>query len=121
MADLLESAVAFAAAALRGNRGKTVLYQRGSDSVSIIATMGATEFERDDGDGVQVAFTAIDFLVSASDIVLSGTMSTPMRGDLIVSDGQTYEVLNITGQQHFTRMDPAGSMLRIHTKLIRTR
>lgn len=119
MANFLNSAMAHAAAALKGNRGDSVTYQRGADSVSITAAIGATEFERDDGDGVQVAFKSTDFIITASEIILGGFATQPRRGDKIVSGTRTYEVLSINGEPHFSWMDAAGTLMRIHTKLIR--
>lgn len=122
MANMLQSAVAHAVAALKGNRGDVVTYQRGGDSVSITAAMGSTDLERE-ADGAQISFRSIDFIVSTADIVLAGQETRPRRGDRIVSESEsttrTYEVLAIDNEQPYAFSDPDGTVLRIHTKLIR--
>lgn len=123
MADLLDSAMAYHAAALKGNRGTAVFYQRGAESVAITATIGSTDFERQDGDGTQIAFKSFDILVTAADLVLNGTTILPRNGDKVVrvagSYRRTFEVLALDGEPQYAWMDGSGLQLRIHTKLIR--
>jgi hypothetical protein len=124
MANLFDSAMTFTAAALKGNCGDTVTYQRGADSVSIVAVSGTTEFDRDDGDGAQVHFRSADWLITAADLILLGSVTVPRRGDKIVktsgSKVRTYEILVVDGSAQYAYMDDdGGQMIRIHTKLIR--
>lgn len=119
MANMLISALASHHAALIGNRGDTITYQRGSESVSMTAVCGGTDLERADGDGVQVAFRSIDFIITASLLVLRGVTCKPKRGDRISHSSRTYEVLNVSGEQCYTEEPPSGARIRIHTKLIK--
>jgi len=102
---------------------ESITYQRGADSVEITATIGATDFERDDGDGVQIAWKSADFLILASELVLSGVATQPRRGDRIVKSHaggtRTYEVLAINGEAHFAWSGTDSTVMRVHTKLIR--
>ena len=124
MANFFDTAIAHAAAALKGNCGDAVTYQRGADSVSITAVSGSTEFNRENGDGVQVSFRSADWLITAADLVLSGAATQPKRGDRIVKTSgawtRTYEILSVDGAPQYSYMDDdGGRMIRIHSKLIR--
>jgi len=100
---------------LKEYAGVTITYSRGASSVSLTATIGSTEFESDDSAGVYVRFRSIDFLVKASDLIISEAVITPARNDTITYDGDTYEVLPPGGQQVY-QPTPHVKQLRIHTK-----
>lgn len=125
MSRFLDTAMDWLATTLEQSNvaGETVDYQRGSESVSVTAVVGASDMERSDGDGAQVAFRSTDFIITASTIILAGFVTQPRRGDKIIrtvgSTRRTHEVLPVDGEQHFAYSDPTGKQYRIHTKLIR--
>ena len=106
---------------------RMVVYQRGSESLELAATIGRTEFEQADEYGIVHKTQSRDFLVSAADLVIAGATVLPKSGDRVreTTGGQTfvYEVLaqNQTGErQPWRYSDPQRRTLRIHTKLIAT-
>jgi hypothetical protein len=122
MADLLDQTVSWLDGVRQAHLSRTVTYQRGSESVDLAATLGSTTYETADEAGAIVQATATDFIVAAGNLVLSGEPVTPRPGDRFLVTTpiatQVYEVLAMTGGTHYRHCDPAGRMLRIHTKLI---
>lgn len=94
---------------------RTVTYARGASSLQIVATVGSTTFEVDDGTVMQ-RWESRDYLVRAADLVLAGGPIQPQRGDRITDGGVVYEVLAPAGQDCWRKSDPYGITLRIHTK-----
>ncbi len=62
---------------------RTVVYQRGGESVEVAATVGRTVFEQADEFGVIHRTESRDFLVRAADLVLAGNQTPPKAGDWI--------------------------------------
>ncbi|MBK8916316.1 MAG: hypothetical protein IPM64_17265 [Phycisphaerales bacterium] len=99
-----------------------VTYRRGSAEVSVSAARGVSRFDTIDDSGGVLAVTSEDFLVSASDLVLDGNVTTPMRGDVIEAEegGRTrqYAVLPPTGSTPCWRWaDGFRYTIRIHARL----
>ena len=122
MGDLLEQAAGWLDGMRVAHLSRTVIYQRGGQSVEIAATLGSTTYEVADESGVTVQAKATDFIVSAGALVLGGEVTQPNVGDrLSVTDGDTvqvFEVLDLAGAGHYRPCDPNGRMLRIHTKQV---
>jgi len=97
-----------------------VEYVRGSQSVSLPATIGKTTFEVDDGLGVLVRFESRDFLILARDLIIDDQPAFPQRGDRIQeTDGVQVFVYEVTapGKEPCWRYsDPFRNTFRIHTK-----
>lgn len=98
--------------------GGDVVYTRGAYSVTIAATFGSTEFQVDTGDGVRIEHSDRDFIVTASALILNSVVALPAKGDTVTVGGETYEVLAPGGAQVYRRCDPAGTLIRIHTKRV---
>jgi hypothetical protein len=94
---------------------ETVTYQRGALTESVQATPGKTEFEYDDGNGVNVAAQVIDFLITKTYLV--DKFTKPQAGDRIVFGTKTYEVVPVAGE-YFRDSDSYDLTWRIHTKEI---
>jgi hypothetical protein len=62
---------------------QSVVYVRDADSVTVPATIGRTEFEIDDGQGLIQKYESRDFLIQTADLILDGSATLPERGDLI--------------------------------------
>jgi hypothetical protein len=103
---------------------RTVIYQRGSMSVEVPATVGRTEFETVDEHGLVVRTESRDFLVLADHLVLDGERALPKPGDRISEPSGNlefvYEVMAPAGEPVYRYSDPYRKALRIHTKLIET-
>lgn len=114
MADLLAQGAAWLEAQRTKHLTREVTYVRGNDQVTVLATIGRTQFETDDGTAVRVEYTDRDFLIRAADLVLAGQPTEPERGDLIREDGREFEVLD------WRYSDPYRLALRITTKYVGT-
>ena len=122
MADLLETGSDWLQDQRTKHMSRQVVYQRGSESVSLAATIGRTVFEIDDGQGLLERYESRDFLVLADDLVLAGSKTLPKSGDRIRetqgSDVFVYEVMAPGGEPVWRYSDPYRKTLRIHTKQI---
>ncbi len=62
----------------------------------------------------------IDFLLPAADLILSGAVTLPARGDTIEETigtaRHTHSVLPIAGNDCYRLCDPNRQQIRIHTK-----
>jgi len=122
--DLLQDGLDWLEEQRRAHLSRTVTYRRGSSTVDVLATVGATRFEADDGSGMVIEMESRDYLIAAADLVLDGKHVLPERGDEIVEerDGASYvyEVMDLGAERHFVTCDPDGRTLRIHTKHVAT-
>ena len=118
MPNMLDTAMGWLDTTLKTSSGDTIVYQRGSSTVSITAVVGKTDGERMDSGGSAYSFTSTDFIIEAEDLVLDGEIILPQRGDRIVYGGGVYTVLaNSSGEKPYANSTPDGSTLRIYAKL----
>jgi len=124
VSDLLQEGLDWLEGQRREHLSRTVTYRRGSSTVELPATVGATRFEVDDGYGLVIEQEMRDYLIATADLVLGGEQTLPRLGDEILEerDGVTYvyEVMELGAEQHYRTCDPAGKTLRIHTKHVET-
>lgn len=124
MPDLLEAGSNWLEDQRHAHLTRTVVYQRGGESVELAATVGRTVFEQADEYGVVHRTESRDFLVRAADLVLAGSRTLPKVGDEIreTAGDQTlvYEVMAFGNQPPFRYGDPYRRTLRIHTKHVDT-
>jgi len=124
MADILQQASDWLEAKRTRFATRPVVYRRGEATVEVLATIGRTVFETDNGYGVVERTESRDFLISAVDLVLAGLETLPQRGDRIrETQGATtfvYEVMAPGQQPHWRYSDPGRRTLRIHTKHVDT-
>ena len=119
MVDLLQKGMAW----LEGQRTKfmtqSVAYQRGGDSVEVLATIGKTTFQIDDGAGALLRFESRDYLILAADLVLGGNPILPKRGDrireTIGNQSFVYEVIGPGDEPCWRWSDGYRRTMRIHT------
>lgn len=124
MADLLQKASAW----LEDQRTKfltqSVVYQRGTDTVELPATIGTTVFQIDDGAGALLRIESRDYLIRVVDLVLGGNAILPKRGDRIRETSGTqvivYEVVGPGDEPCWRWSDVYRQTLRIHTKQVDT-
>ncbi|MBI3866814.1 MAG: hypothetical protein HY290_33460 [Planctomycetia bacterium] len=124
MSDLLQSGLAWLAQKLKQHASRQVTYERGVNSVVLLATPAKTQFEQSDTSGLKVDSEIRDFLIAPADLVLAGEMVLPERGDLIrESDGSTlhlFEVVPVGGEPPYRYTDPYRNLFRIHVREIDT-
>lgn len=124
MPDLLQKSSAW----LEDQRTKfltqSVVYQRGTDTVELPATIGTTVFQIDDGAGALLRIESRDYLIRAVDLVLGGNAILPKRGDRIRETSGTqvfvYEVVAPGDEPCWRWSDAYRQTLRIHTKQVDT-
>ncbi|MEZ6099984.1 MAG: hypothetical protein R3E01_13530 [Pirellulaceae bacterium] len=122
MTDLLQEGQAWLADQLTTHASQNVVYARDADEVAVLATIGKTTFEHDDGQGAIIRTQVRDYLIDAPKLVLAGEAVLPKPGDRIkeVEGGHTYiyEAMAIAGEPCWRYSDPFRLKLRIHTKLV---
>ena len=120
MPDLFNKASKWLGRQRRTHATEWVYYYRGGAYARVRATIGATEFQRDDGAGLAITFHSTDFFIDAADLVVGGVRIVPDRGDRIVrgtlEDGTTFELMNDPGTQSWKYADAYRRVYRIHTK-----
>jgi hypothetical protein len=118
MPDMLAAGSAWLTSQLNAAAGTTVTYRRGSDEAEITATIGRSDFESQDQNGVIENWEARDYLVPTGNL----PFGEPLRGDVIVeaSGGLEleYEVAAPRGVPVFRYGDAFRSIVRIHTKQV---
>jgi hypothetical protein len=122
MSDLIQEGADWLAGQLEGNASQSVTYSRGVDEVALDATVGSTDRESMDESGTSIKSKIRDYIIRTSKLILNENPILPERGDkikqVVGTQTFTYEVIEIGGDKHYSPMDPAGTMLRIHTQLI---
>lgn len=121
MTDMLASGVAFLDAQRKASMSQTIEYERDGDFVSISATLGATDYEVSDENGITMQAKSMDFIVSAGDLILSSVPIRPLIGDEIrLPQGDVtllFEVVELNGREHFVE-DGFGQTFRIHANQV---
>lgn len=124
MGDLLEQGSAFLGDQRHRHLSHLVTYRRGSDEVTLPATVGKTVFEQADLSGLIQRIESRDFLLRAEDLMLGGQATTPRSGDQVREPQATavhvYEVMAPGNEPPFRYSDPFRRTLRVHTKHIAT-
>ena len=122
MGNLLQTGSEWLADQLKAHASAGVVFVRGLDQVTVLATVGRTEFEIDDGSGIVQRIQSRDYLIQAADIVIGGSETLPVPGDRIhETQGDTtfvYEVLAPGNEPCWRYSDPHRKLLRVHTKLV---
>ena len=119
MSNMLRTGVAWLQQMRSQNMSDSGVYARGAFSIpALLATPGKTEFEIDNGESVRIESNLVDWIVTASDLVLNNAVTVPKRGDTFTTGGKTYEVMQPDGLSQPYRLDPTGQQLRIHTKRV---
>ena len=87
---MLHRGQSWLAAKLTKHASRDVVYQRDDVSVELSATIGKSEYEQDDGDGVITRAQVRDFLINTKDLLQSTIGTWPRRGDRILeTDGDS--------------------------------
>ncbi len=117
--SMLQTGVAW----LQGQRKQSLsqpgMYQRGAAQIpNLMATPGETVFTLATEETIRLAENQVDWIVTASDLVIDGAVTLPQTGDSYTTGGMTYEVMQPDGVSQPYRLDPTGQQLRIFTKRI---
>lgn len=94
-----------------GVLSRPVVYKRGGTELNVSAVPGRTVFRSSNEYGAWVRTETRDFIVPAGELDLE-----PETGDVIVFDGEEYEVLAPAGEPVWRWSDPYRTAKRVHTK-----
>lgn len=103
---------------LKAEASELVTYSRSGVFVTggLYATPGESRFEQITEDNISIEARVRDFTFEAADLVISGSVVLPVRGDRIVMGSTTYEVLPVGGGEVYRYCDRNEIRLRVHTK-----
>jgi hypothetical protein len=122
VADLLAQASAWLEDQRKRHLTQSVVYQRGTATMPVLATIGATIFRLEDGAGALLRVESRDYLITAADLVLAGVSIVPKRGDRILETPGSrtfiYEVSAPGDEPEWRWSDPYRTTLRIHTQQV---
>lgn len=124
MTDVLKQGQAWLADQLSSHASRLVVYRRGELGAELLAVIGRSNYQQDDGNGVITRSQVRDYLIDTQSLLLSIIGSLPRRGDKIIEiDGDqtfVFEVMALGGEPPWRYSDPFRLKLRIHTKQIET-
>lgn len=122
MSDMISDASAWLDAQRTEHLSHSVVYVRGTDSITATATIGRTIFRFDNAFGIQERYESRDYLILSADLEIDGEVVIPIMGDKIKElVGETtfvYEIMAPGGEPCWRYSDPYRRTLRIHTKYI---
>ena len=119
MADVLHAGANWLAQKMKAHVSRSVVYSRGANSVTILATAGKTLLRLIDPYGAsRMEWTDRDYLFTVADLILAGVPTTPARGDRIEDAGETFELMPVPGEPSWRQADPDGQMIRLHCKRV---
>lgn len=118
MKDLLNSGASWLAGKQKAFAAREVTYSRASQTLTLAATIGRSEFEITDSNGIQTSLQSRDYIISAEDFTLSTSANEPQAGDRITDGTMTCEVMSPGGEQPWRWCDGHHKQMRIHTKVI---
>ena len=115
MATVVEQAVIAAYNAARRLAGVSLTYTRGANSVVVTAIPGRSTQTVEVGDTINEVQTR-DYLILASELILSGAETTPQRGDTITVGLSVLDLLSVSGEPVWRYSDQTRQVIRIHAK-----
>ena len=119
--DLLSFGSAWLRDKLKAHASSDVILQRSTTIIpNVPATRGSSTWEgqASDGDGTVLQIKLVDWII---DFALL-PWGLPEEGDLVIAKGKVYEALPINNGLCYRFVDPAETIIRIHTKPVaRTR
>jgi hypothetical protein len=124
MTNLFEQGAAWLSDQLQAHASTEVIYQRGGVLLPVMATIGKTEFEIDDGSGIIKRIQSRDYLIPTADLKIGDVSTLPHDGDRIRETVGTsvfvYEVMAPGNEPAYRYSDAFRRLLRIHTKHVDT-
>ena len=117
MANMIRTAQTWLAEQMIAHLASQVVYTHGGNSATIGATFADSNKEVEDQDGIRIGATMVDFLLALSDFESAfGVNEEPGAGDRIVTEGRTFELLDMAGQGLQRWSGAPGVVVRVHTK-----
>jgi len=102
MTDILQDGLDYLDEVRKAHLTQSVVYTRGANTVTLLATMGATKYETTNEYGITVGGEVIDFLLTAADLILASVTVEPEQGDTITvtrnAEAHIFEVLPLAAE-----------------------
>jgi hypothetical protein len=119
MPDFLDTASAWLDTVCKEQISQTVVISSGAAvSGNVSATIGSTEFQQDNGEGILTTWQSRDYFIAVADYKLSGVVVAPEPGHLITEAARVYEVVSPGDEPCARYSDASQRTWRVHTKLI---
>lgn len=122
MNDFLQRGLDWLNTTLKANCPLSATYTRGSDSIPLTIRIGRTVFVSNRQGGTRIEFGEIDFLITATDLVVAGIATTPAEGDRITAtirgNGYTFELMAPGGEPAWRYSDAYRTAFRVHCKQV---
>lgn len=113
MTNLLNHSLDWLEQKLLGFCSSPVQYRHDSQTITLNAVFGKTDYQVDNELGLRVGSVVWDFLIDAQMLGM-----TPQAGDVMVVNGKQFEVMALSGQGCWRWTGPNQKTYRIHTKEI---
>lgn len=116
--NMLSNGMAWLSSQLKAHASESVIYRRGSVSITVTAVRGSSAANETNQQGQQVRVFIRDFLIKAADLVIESVATKPVPGDQIeLANGEIYEVMTDGADPGWRWSDPQHTTLRVHTQL----
>ncbi len=117
MGDLLTTGIAHLHDQIRRHASSLGTYQRGAYSVSVLMTKSQRQAISSGDQRAAVSVDSFDFIVKPSELILNGSVITPMANDKITHGGNVFVVSPIDNDQCYRPSGTDGTRIRVHTVL----
>lgn len=122
MPNLLDAAVTWLDSVRATDFSHSVTWKRGTATVTLNATFGATNYRQVDDFDRFIVVRSHDFIISPSDLILSGSTVVPEKGDVVewltATERQRFRVLPFQEEPVWRFTDAHQRMMRVHSKRI---
>ena len=97
--------------------GVAITYTRGGASVALTALVEPSQFDNFSEEGGATTVERRGYLIEASTLILSGSVTLPQIGDTITEGGNVYIVPKRTDGPRYEYQDENRLILRVNTTL----
>ncbi len=124
MVNIMKTGASWHAGQLKSWASESVVYRRGSHTVTVKAAFGETRHDIVNPGGFQIEVHSRDFLIDVADLILNSVLVKPERGDEIEftdTDGTryTHSLMQLGNEPSWRYSDPHRIKYRIHTDRVK--
>lgn len=95
--------------------GVVIVYRRGDINLSITSVVGATDWQDQNVSDAYQQIKSVDFIVDPAELNIAGALVEPSRGDRIIYDGYSYDLLQTGNGAFWAWSDGFKTFYRLHT------
>lgn len=115
MANTLRQGLSWLADARSEHMSEDVVYYKNGTAISLVATIGRSEYPIIDDEGRQFTKIVFDFIVRSADLICDELVCIPEVGDYLLYASKRYNVIANYGEQCYK---VTGYSTRIHTEYV---